>query len=423
MPLLTDAGSAARSLELLDRGLPDDLAEWGASIGARSLTPLHAGGSPARVWAVGARDGSRYVVKSLAAGDGLVDGHDLQSFLGKIDQIARVHAELPGLSGSYVRVVRAWRRSDWAAYAMPFSTGTQITDPLRGTRPNVAAFSDDLNGVFRVLTEHGYAARTSPAPDGHFATVHLGRIARRFALLETHLDPALVRGAGAVVNGRRVPSLATLMARVGGDRSLAAGLQPARLHFPVHGDLNLGNLVIGATTRSASGLAFTVLDPRGTTRDWDPVYDFAKSLFSLSVYEVAMQRGFTLRRRTGAGGTTIWKAALRSPQPGYMRAAAGFLDSLDGLPFLADLDAGDPGWRRRLLFTHAFHCLAEAACRLSDRKHRDLGPARGWAACLELASGLLLTGLLLLDDLTRRPADEITLADHLAAARGLTCPR
>jgi hypothetical protein len=77
MPLLTDAGSAARSLEPLDRGLPDDLAEWGASIGARSLTPLHAGGSPARVWAVGARDGSRYVVKSLAAGDGLVDGHDL----------------------------------------------------------------------------------------------------------------------------------------------------------------------------------------------------------------------------------------------------------------------------------------------------------------------------------------------------------
>jgi hypothetical protein len=195
-----------------------------------------------------------------------------------------------------------------------------------------------------------------------------------------------------VVNGRRCPALAGTLEQLAGR---AAEFAPSELSFPVHGDLNLGNVLLrhhpgGALT------GFTVLDPRGTTDDWDPVYDVAKCLFSLTSFEAALAGGFSVQR---FGGTPVrYRVALRRPWPGHQAAAARFSDVLDRVPFFAELHRTDPQWRTRLVVAHAVHHLAEAACRLSDRTPRDLGPVAGWAACIELARGLLLTGLLLLAD-------------------------
>jgi len=65
-----------------------------------------------------------------------------------------------------------------------------------------------------------------------------------------------------------------------------------------------------------------------------------------------------------------------------------------------------------LLYAHAVHCLAEAACRLSDRKPRSYPGARGWDACVLLATGLYLIGLRLLNDLARA-GGAVTVTDHL----------
>jgi hypothetical protein len=69
------------------------------------------------------------------------------------------------------------------------------------------------------------------------------------------------------------------------------------------------------------------------------------------------------------------------------------------LPYLRHLDQVDPNWRTRLRFAHACHCLAESACRLSDRKYRVFGHTRGWDACVLLSTGLLLHGIRQLDEL------------------------
>ena len=179
----------------------------------------------------------------------------------------------------------------------------------------------------------------------------------------------------------------------------------------MHGDLNLGNLLT-RPGRAGSGPAFTVLDPRGITSHWDPVYDAAKALFSLTLFDTAMAGGFAIDHE----GSQEYAVRLRRPSPALAGAATEFPAVLASTGFFRALDRSDPAWRRRLLYAHAFHVLAESACRLSDQTHRQLpGDAAGWAARRELATGLYLCGLLLLDSLLSGPPDpESHLHAHLA---------
>jgi len=353
------------------------------------------GGSSATVWKVRTRDGCRLVVKVLEARAGLVDGHDLDSFVRKPSQIRAVHEALPGLSPYYTEVTGEWTGKDWAAYAMPHYEGRPITSALEQEKPDVDGFLRDVTATFAILTEFGYAHRWSPAPPEHFRATHLNRVMRRLPLLRDHLEPELFADEPITVNGRRCRSLPRLLDSIGADEELMRRLRPARLGFPVHGDLNLGNLLV---RRGAPDPDFTVLDPRGELGPWDAVYDFAKSMFSLTVFERAMASGLDVARVPGTGGRE-YRVSFQDGYDGYLRAAEGYVDALAGIPFFRRLDEVDPHWRTRLLFAHAFHCVAESACRLSDRKPRTYGDVGGWDACVLLSRGLLLFGIALLDEL------------------------
>jgi aminoglycoside phosphotransferase (APT) family kinase protein len=381
-----------------------------SALGIRAARIVGGGGSPAQVWLAETAAGERLVVKALASGDGIVDGHDLGSFMLKPRQIRAVHAQLPLLSPSYVRLVGEWHGPGWAAYAMPFYQGEYVTAPLRGDDPDVPGFFRQLGTVFRTLTEFGYAAQDRAAPPGQFRSAHLDRLRRRLPVLRRYLDPELFGDDPIVINGRSCRTLPGLLSDLAEDDRLHRRLQPPRLCFPVHGDLNLGNLLVRP---ALSGSTFVVLDPRGVLQFWDPIYDFAKSLFSLTVFDRALAAGFALSTRPDRGGRWAeYRVALRDGQRGYLAAAVGFAPFLQQLPFVGEWASADPGWRHRLFFSHAVHCLAEAACRLSDRKPRTYDDARGWDACLVLARGLYLVGLVLLNDLLATP-DEVEPSGHL----------
>jgi Phosphotransferase enzyme family len=366
-----------------------------AELGIAEAVLDPSGGSSATVWQVGTEQGLRLVVKVLAERDDLVDGHDLSTFAGKPCQIAAVHRELPGLSPYYVSVTGHWQGPGWAAYAMPHYAGRPVTEPLDGVEPDVEDFLRDVGAVLRVITENGYAQRSWPAAPDHFVTTHLARVRRRLPMLHRHLPAELFADQPIVVNGRCCRSLPGLLAEVGADDTLIARLRPGQLAFPVHGDLHLGNVLV---RRGSPDPEFTVLDPRGVLRPWDPVYDFAKALFGLTVFERAITSGLHVARLpqagTGAAGYTV---SFTDSRDSYLVAADRFLPILAELPYLLHLDQVDPDWRIRLRFALACHCLAESACRLSDRKYRVFGETRGWDACLLLSTGLLLNGIRQLD--------------------------
>jgi phosphotransferase family enzyme len=351
------------------------------------------GGSSATVWRVRTERGRRLVLKALTERDGLVDGHDLGTFTRKPRQIAALHRELPGLSPYYTSVIGSWRGRGWAAYAMPRYEGRPLTRSLDGPQPDVNGFLRDVTAVLRVLTEGGYAQRSWPAAPGHFVTTHLARVRRRLPMLHRHLPAGLLADQPITVNGRRCRSLPRLLAEVSADDALLATLQPGRLAYPVHGDLHLGNVLL---RRGGPDPEFTVLDPRGVLGPWDPVYDFAKSLFSLTIFERAITGGLRVGHPPRSGGHTV---SLADNRDSYLTAAERFVPAVAELPYFRHLDRVDPHWRTRLRFTHAFHCLAESACRLSDRKHRAYGDVRGWDACVLLSTGLLLDGIRQLDEL------------------------
>ncbi|HXM56297.1 MAG TPA: phosphotransferase [Candidatus Dormibacteraeota bacterium] len=358
--------------------------------------PMGAGGTPATVWRLQLADGRLLALKVLAAGAGLVDGHDLETFVRKPAQLALIHAEAPGLRALFVRVEGHLEAPGWAAYWMPFCAGA----PLSGRLLSDPA-ADGLSEVARVLTpitEDGYARLRRPAAPGGFERDHVQRVARRAWLLEERLDPDLFDPEGIVVNDRLARPARALLDRLASRPDLLRRLDPRFGYFPVHGDLNLGNVLV----RDGS---FTVLDPRGTLDPLDPVYDFAKVAMSLSGYDQAMSAGFAIERRRPDGGRPRYELRLRRRGAGYRAAAMGLPDRLAALPFVrAELELDDPCWRARLLFARAFHFLAEAACRLSDPTARSFGAVRGQAARVELATGFYLIGVSLLTHLLDQPS-------------------
>lgn len=380
-------------------------------LGVRAARRLHGGGTPARVLLCDDGIGGRVVVKVLYAEAGSVDGHDIGSFMRKPRQIAAVHRDLPALSPHYVTLLGRWQGPDWGAYAMPWIDGVPPVTLLARNDAEISGFGRTVRSIFEVLGTHGYAASMAKAPAGHGQATYPGRVRRRMPLLARHLDATLTGGSALRVNGRTIAPIGELLAHTELPCVLSV-LHPTALWYPVHGDLNLGNLLIRPGLERQEDFGFTVVDPRGTASHWDPVYDAAKALFSLTLFDAAMSGGFDISREHGRE----YAVRLREPVPAFATAAAEFPGLIASTGFFRALDGTDPLWRRRLLYAHAFHVLAESACRLSDRTYREFpGGTSGWAAHRELAAGLYLCGLLLLDNLLSGPPDpENHLNAHLA---------
>jgi hypothetical protein len=364
---------------------------------AESVRPLEPGTSPARVWQVTTPSG-QLAVKVLRRGAGIVDGHDIRSFLKKPAQLRRIHREMPGLSSFYVDVVGVWEHTTWAAYAMPFVEGAAAVSPV--SPPEQAR--DRLNHVFGVLTEHGYARTRRDRADDHVRD-HVAKIRRRMWLLARRLPRDLLDGPRVVVNGRPCRPLGPLLQAIETDPSLLRKLLPRLVSYPVHGDLQLGD-VLASPVRPES---FTVIDPRGTQSYRDPIDDFAKALFSMTVFDRALASGLRIwrtppRRRRPAS----YVVRAVDPYTRYPALATSFVEMLASLPFGEELNRVDRHWQVRVAFFHAFHTLEEASWRLSPRAPRAIGAAA--RDPLTLATGFCALGLRLLEQAIAGAADSTT---------------
>ena len=261
----------------------DLLAGLADQLGGTDPVELTEGGSPARIVRLQVAGGRRIVVKLLVDLPGTVDGHDLASFRVKIHQIAKIRREAPELSLVYTDLDEQFHGSNWSAYTMPFYPNEDIGACLRAGSGRLDEFYEKITRVLADLISAGYLRARQPAAAGHIAEVHLDRLARRFHLLEKYLPRELTQDPVLVVNGTECRNPLRL-ARILGESGLLAGIDPAHLYYPVHGDLNTRNILM-------TNGNYRIIDPRGTVDNWDPAYDIAKVLFSLTIWDAGSGGG------------------------------------------------------------------------------------------------------------------------------------
>jgi hypothetical protein len=384
------------------RPAASSLADFLAALPLATGSVLHGGGSNATVRGF-CLDGREYVVKFVRAGSEFVDGHDAATLARKATQLRLIERHCPRLASRYALPLSEYRGADGAAVVFPFVSGQPLADLLDddATAGSVPAL---LRRVLTELLEHGYRTRRTRAPSGTFARLHIDRIERRLPVLRRYL-PAPLLADGLVVEGEAGLGADELIARLRSRHRLLELLDPPWLYFPVHGDLNLGNVLVRGPDD------YTVLDPRGVTSPWDLVYDLAKMQFTLAGLHNAMRSGFAVTVSAGRTGTEL-RARVRSGQSAVFETMADdFPGLVAALPAFAPFQAADPHWRLRLQMTLAMHALAEAPCRLSDRKPRAMGGRSGLPLRVELAAGLHLMGSVLLARLLRLSDDEARAVD------------
>ncbi|MGW8699851.1 hypothetical protein ACWGOK_23405 [Streptomyces eurythermus] len=396
-----------------DVGAVEDalLGELAERIGGALTEELTEGGSPARLVKLALPGGGFQVVKLLVDIPGAVDGHDLDSFRVKIRQIEKIRAEIPELREVYTELSDEFHGDNWSAYTMPFYANQDIAAPLRAGEDVEKRYAPQLRRILSDLVGQGYLRGSEETAPGHIAEVHADRLIRRFWLLQKYLPGALVDAETITVNGVVCRNPLRLAQTLVDQPGLTAGVDPARLYYPVHGDLNTRNiLVLDDAAVSAGRGGYRIIDPRGTLGHWDPAYDLSKILFSFTVWDAGLRKGFRLAQDAGE-----WQVAIEGgTYPAYRAAAHGLLGLLRGLPEFQRLTADDPGWESRYLLGHAFHLLAEAACRLSDIKKRTGEDTADQLDPVDLAKGHYLYGVLFLEDAVRQLEAEGRV-DHDAA--------
>ena len=388
---------------------------------AKTIKELKSGGSPAGVLHVTTHIGEEMVVKYMSKEDGLVDGHDIDTFRLKVSQIKKIQDELPLLGSYYPKILYDYNDELFAFYCTPFYTGYEVTSHINQNPYDLNFFFNDLSHIVNVMVDMGYDKVLVDPWNGYFESVYINRVLRRFWLLEKYLPQDVIYTNNIVINGRACHSASILLRKLANNKKLLRQLQPQSLSFPVHGDANLGNFIItqGSMTKELKrdNFSFKIIDPRGTLDYWDPMYDFAKMLFSLSLFDNAMKHGFVIeRKRNDKTHYTVNLDKILSR--GYIEAANLFLEFLNPIISCKQfLESRPYQWKRRLLFSHAIHVLAESACRLSDRKERNLPHRQDSSIYVDLALGFYLAGTLLLNELLEfNKYDEIPdISTHLSS--------
>jgi hypothetical protein len=365
------------------------ISELSGRLKASNPQEITEGGSPARVVKLDDANHKMIVLKLMVDVPGAVDGHDLDSFRTKIEQILKIRREIPEMAERYSDLSGQFHGPKWSAYTMPFYQNVDIAASIRGDRPELGDFWSDLSRVLSGLIYDGYLRSTVRAPWNTMSSLHVNRLERRFWLLQRFLPAELTEGDVNIINGVRCRNPLKLAQSIAGS-DLAHTIEPRFLHYPVHGDLNTRNILM-------TNDGFRIIDPRGTLDHWDTAYDFSKLLFSLTVYDLGLRQGFEI------DNARSWRVDIRGGIcEGYRSAAVDLYRRLRCVPGFAELTSGDAWWETRFLFSHAFHLLAEAACRLSDLKERTSDITCEQISPLELANGLYLFGAIFLEDAARQ---------------------
>lgn len=369
-------------------GLPRSVASRLAEV---EYEPLGGGGSAALSFRVGAGSQMLFLkVASTRFDRDVIDGHESASLVKKWIQMRRIERDLPALRAFYPSALWLWREQDFVAYATEFIRGPLLGDLVqRGAGASGLASLAGLLGDQRI-------PRVACVNRSFYERFHFQRVHRRIS----YLNAAVQTGE---VFHLRVNGLHPLSpSKVSGLASSAGARTVGTVHslwYPVHGDLNLGNVIM-------DGPVPRLVDVRGMREWWDVSYDLGKVLFDLLLFRPLSQMTYDAQGRD--------LIAFRE-RPAPWAAAQSFIEGFSRTAGGAWLSHYDPLWQQRTALCLATHMLAESAARVSVARVAGDPLKRH----LHAAAMLWNIGGHLLDDVLRSAEGPLTSAGRVFEAAGL----
>ena len=309
------------------------------------------GGSAAYIYVVADKTGHK-TVRKVAVRDG-VEGNGLAKIIHEIDYYKHIEAHHPKLARIYPRLLETEIGSDYSSETIEYLDGENYYAALREAEQPLDLFRESLQKFVDALCS--CASETlAPEPDPE-TSLDVYYIERALTRLEP-IYPLIGKEDRLRINGRDFLSAHVILGDLLTNAPLRNLLLPRLKSACLHGDLTLLNTVL---LRESNEIR--MIDPRGFTGDWDPLYDFGKLKFSLSGFGEFILKPTPVVTKVEQG----FEMEL-SLLPAQARAINDdFLDLVgECAGFKALIAEAEPHWRYRILLAEATHYLADIPFRL-----------------------------------------------------------
>ena len=315
------------------------------------LTATLKGSSAAYLFVVQDKHGARKVRK-IAIRDG-VEGNGIAKVASEIRYYKHIARHKPALARLYPTLLDSRVNRAFSSETIEYLDGPNYYAALRsGNLPFATcrrAFERFVDSLCKCALDD-----VVPATDSENAlnTLYLER-----SLLRLHsIDRILKRDDTVHINGKEFVAPHIILSELLQDDRLRSFILPRLECFCFHGDLTFLNTVFLKESQE-----IRLIDPRGSTDAWDPLYDFAKLKFTLTGFGEFVLSEEPMVVETEDGYIVDFD---RVP-PSARLLERSFLDTLErNALFREKIIRHEPYWWHRIALAEATHYLADIPFRL-----------------------------------------------------------
>ncbi len=309
------------------------------------------GSSAAYLCIVAGVDGIQKVRK-VAMRDG-VEGNGVAKVANEIHYYNHVARYEPDLAALYPRMLDSKIGDTFSSETIEYLDGPNYYEALQANELPFAAYEESIRRFIDTLCSRALQRCTSDKDaenslNSYYLERALTRLQSIRGLIEVHDT--------ITINGTQFTAPHIILTELLENKALRAFILPHLECFCFHGDLTFLNTVYLQQSNE-----IRLIDPRGYTGAWDPLYDFGKLKFTLSGFGEFIIGSQDMVKKDQDGYVIDFGCVAPSAQ----KLNDKMLDMLaDSELFNEKIIKHEPHWRQRIALAEATHYLADIPFRL-----------------------------------------------------------
>lgn len=318
--------------------------------GEKIVRFLH--GSSAAYLCIVADENGIQKVRKIAIRDG-VEGNGIAKVANEIRYYKHIARYEPTLATMYPKLFDAAMGDTFSSETIEYLGGQNYYASLKSQEVPFETHKQALRQFIDTLCDNALQ-NCVPAKDaeGNLIAYYLERSITRLQPIAKLIE---VKDS-ITINGERLQAPHVILQKLIDDKRLWQFITPRLECFCFHGDLTLLNTVYVTSSNTIK-----LIDPRGHTGTWDPLYDFGKIKFTLSGFgEFILGSQEIMQPKKGG-----YEVNLDTIAPASRQLNESLLTMLaESKPFSEGIIEYEPYWRHRIALAEATHFLADIPFRL-----------------------------------------------------------